>query len=173
MPLKVRRLCGLVLLLLVGGVGLAQAQDPAPKKAAVFDLELIDTSLEGATSGPNPEEARRIALASEELRRRLAASGKYQLVDMTPAAEEIAKAGYLHSCNGCEAAIAQSLGADIAIRGTVQKVSNLILNLNVYLRDARTGEELGGASVDIRGNTDESWLHGVSYMVRNRLAPTP
>jgi putative ABC transport system permease protein len=40
--------------------------------------------------------------------------------------------------------------------GVVQKVSNLILNINVYLRDAHTGHLVTSMSVDFRGNTDES-----------------
>ena len=30
---------------------------------------------------------------------------------------------------------AQKLGADVAVTGVVQKVSNLILNISIYLRD--------------------------------------
>ncbi len=57
--------------------------------------------------------------------------------------------------------------------GLIQKVSNLILNFNVYVREARTGELLRTGSVDIRGNTDESWRRGVAYLVRNRLLDPP
>ena len=53
--------------------------------------------------------------------------------------------------------------------GTVQKVSNLILNINVYIREARRPNRVTAYSVDIRGNTDESWSRGLSYLVRNRL----
>ena len=57
--------------------------------------------------------------------------------------------------------------------GTVHKVSNLILNINVTVRDAGSGQAVRAGSVDIRGNTDESWLRGVSYLVRNRLLDPP
>ena len=138
-------------------------------QAAVFDFELIDTSLEGEMSGQRADEQQRLKMISDQLRRQLSESGRYVVVDETPAAEAIADAGYLHGCNGCEADIARALGAELAITGTVQKVSNLILNINIYLRDAKSGESLGGMSADIRGNTDKSWSRGVSYLVRNRL----
>ncbi len=138
-------------------------------RAAVFDFELIDTSLEGEMSGQREDEQRRLELISDQLRRQLSESGRYVVVDQTAAADTIAEAGYIHGCNGCEADIAHALGAKVAITGTVQKVSNLILNINIYLRDAESGESLGGMSADIRGNTDKSWSHGVSYLVRNRL----
>jgi hypothetical protein len=38
----------------------------------------------------------------------------------------------------------------------VQKVSNVILNMNVYIRDAHTGKLVISMSADFRGNTDES-----------------
>ena len=70
-------------------------------------------------------------------------------------------------CNGCEVAIAHDLGARYALTGEVQKVSNLILNLNLVLRDAQSGTILRAGVVDIRGNTDESWRRGFSYLLRN------
>jgi hypothetical protein len=55
----------------------------------------------------------------------------------------------------------------------VQKVSNLILNINIYLRDARDDRMLQAMSADIRGNTDESWSRGLSYLIRNKLLAEP
>ena len=51
----------------------------------------------------------------------------------------------------------------------VQKVSNLILNMNIYLRDVHTGQIVTAVSADLRGNTDESWSRAMSYLLRNRL----
>jgi len=138
-------------------------------KLAVFNFELIDTSLEGETQGPRADEQERLGKISDLLRQMLKDKGNYAIVDLAPATDAIAKAGYLHGCNGCVADIARPLGADLAIVGTVQKVSNLILNVNVYIWNTASGEEVYGSSVDIRGNTDESWSRGVSYLVRNRL----
>jgi hypothetical protein len=53
--------------------------------------------------------------------------------------------------------LAQRVGAKLAITGTVQKVSNLILNMNIYVRDASSGATIAAMSADMRGNTDESW----------------
>ena len=51
----------------------------------------------------------------------------------------------------------------------VQKVSNLILSLNIYLRDTRSGQLIASMSADFRGNTDKSWQRSASYLLRNRL----
>lgn len=136
---------------------------------AAFDFELYDTSLEGEVRGKNAAEQARVAAVSDHFRKLLAESGRYDLIDITPAAREIAAAGTFRGCNGCDAAIARTLHADIAMTGVIQKVSNLILNINIYVRDVRTGKLLKSMSADIRGNTDESWTRGVSWLVRNRL----
>jgi hypothetical protein len=52
-------------------------------------------------------------------------------------------------------------------------VSNLILNINLYIEDVRTGKPSFVKSVDIRGNTDESWRRGLDYMLRNYLLQEP
>jgi hypothetical protein len=141
-------------------------------RAAVFDLDFVDTSLEGALGQARQDEARRLALAGEMLRRMLAERGLAP-VDLAPARERIAKAAPLNRCNGCDLDFARELGAELAVTGLVHKISNLILNINVTIRDVRDGRTLRGGSVDIRGNTEESWLRGMSYLVRNRLFDPP
>jgi hypothetical protein len=159
--------------LLFAGTGLfstvAGAQDI---RAAVFDLDFADTSQEGASGAVRADETRRLALISDILRRMLTERG-IAVVDLAPARERIDKAAPLTRCNGCDLDLARELGAELAVTGFVQKVSNLILNINVTIRDARDGQALRGGSVDIRGNTDESWSRGISYLVRNRLFDPP
>ncbi|MCP4410012.1 MAG: DUF2380 domain-containing protein [Gammaproteobacteria bacterium] len=53
--------------------------------------------------------------------------------------------------------------------GTVQKVSNLILNINVYIADVETNQFIFIKSVDIRGNTDKSWTRGLNWLLRYYL----
>jgi hypothetical protein len=51
--------------------------------------------------------------------------------------------------------------------GWVQKVTDLILNINIQIEDTASGAVLLNDSVDLRGNTDESWRRGISYIVRD------
>jgi hypothetical protein len=51
----------------------------------------------------------------------------------------------------------------------VQKVSDLILNINVYMAETATRKLTFVHSVDIRGNTDESWTRGMTYLIKNYL----
>jgi hypothetical protein len=163
----------IALLLVCVSIALSSATARARDiRAAVFDLDFVDTSLEGASGQARDDEARRLALAGEMLRRMLAERGLTP-VDLAPARERIAKAAPLTRCNGCELDLARELGAELAVTGLVQKISNLILNINVTIRDVRDGRTLRGGSVDIRGNTQETWSRGISYLVRNRLFDPP
>lgn len=140
-----------------------------PRSVAVFEFELVDTSLEGELRGANQDELERLGLISELLRKELAKSGKLRIIDGAPIAEQLAPGRSLRNCQGCELELAAELGADFALIGWVQKVSNLILNINVAVREVATGRLATGASVDIRGNTDESWARGTRYLVKHRL----
>ena len=137
----------------------------APQKVAFFGVHFLNTSAEGTM----PDEARRLAALEERLREALSGSPRYEFVDTAPVADKAARYQDLAACNGCDARLAAELGADLALTGQVQKTSNLILSISVYLRDAGTGELVGGGSADIRGNTDESWARGIDYILRNRL----
>ena len=139
-----------------------------PPKVAVFDFELLDTSLQGEVNGPQADEQRRLKDVSQQLRNALAEAGKFVVIDIAPV-NAAAHASNLQACGGCDVQYAQQLGADLAITGVVQKVSNLILNMNVYIRDAHNGQLITSMSADFRGNTDETWSRTTSYLLRNRL----
>jgi hypothetical protein len=153
----------LVLMLLVSSPAHAD-----PPKAAIFDFELLDTSLQGEMNGPRADEQRRLKDVTEQVRKALADAGKFVVLDITPV-NAAAHASNLQACGGCDVQFAHQLGADLAITGLVQKVSALILNMNIYLRDAHTGRVITAMSADFRGNTDESWSRAASYLLRNRL----
>jgi hypothetical protein len=154
-------------LALVGIVCAAAAQ---PKSLALMDFELIDEQRAFATEQVRRDDERRLKLATAELSRQLQARGMYRVLDQAPAAKLIEKlrASYdLRQCNGCEIDIGKALGAERIGLCWVQKVSNLILNINIEVKDVGTGDTVYARSVDIRGNTDESWLRGVRRLVDN------
>lgn len=158
------------LLLACTGMILAVAAAHAGPKAAIFPFELNDVSIEGAMSGPRADETRRLALATEELRRLAAREAGYEVVDLEGVKPQIEKAAPLYKCNGCEAEIARRAGAEIAVTGYVRKVSNLILKVFINVRDVESGRLTAVYQADIKGNTDETWRRGVRWLVVNRLA---
>lgn len=147
----------------------APAGAAEPIRVAVFPFGLIDDSQEGEAFGARADETRRLALVTAALIDALRADPRYVVVDLAPVGAELEAKLPIHSCNGCEDRLARAAGARQAIVATVQKVSNLILNLNLYVRDVVAERTSAAMSVDIRGNTDESWLRGVTYLAKNRL----
>ena len=145
----------------------APARADAPR-LAVFDFELVDTSLQGEVDGPRADEHDKLMRVGDQLRKELAESGKFRLLDISPI-NAAAHGSNLQACGGCDVQYAQQIGADLVITGVVQKVSNLILNMNIYLRDVHSGQLVTSMSADLRGNTDESWSRAMRYLVRNRL----
>ena len=136
-----------------------------------FRLRIRRHRIEGATNGPRADESARLAWLDHEMRRRLSRSGRVDVVDVANVADRT-RARDLRTCGGCDAGFAGELGARYSVTGWVQKVSNLILNMNVVVRDAGTGEVVLSKSVDMRGNTDESWSRALDWLVnRYLLAP--
>src|SRR5882757_10313330 len=120
----------LIAIALLTSVLSAPARADLPK-IAVFDFELVDTSLQGEVNGPRADEQERLMRVGDLLRKELAESGKFQLLDVTPV-NAAAHGSNLQACGGCDVQYAKQLGADLEITGVVQKVSNLILNINIY-----------------------------------------
>ena len=146
------------------------ADDTTIPRVAFFGFQLINTSLEPTT----PSETSRIGMLDDLLRERLDTSGRFRIVPIPPdLRQRIAAGPEIANCNGCERDLAKTVGANWAAWGSVQKVSNLILNINLYLEDVATAKMEFVKSVDIRGNTDESWRHGLDYMLRHYLFGQP
>jgi hypothetical protein len=140
----------------------------AQRSAAVFDFELVDTSRQDQLAKPNAEHQARLALVSDRLRQQLAQSGRFAVVDIAPVNAQ-AHANNLQSCGGCDVRLAGQVGADVSITGIVYKVSNLILNMMIFVRDVKTAGNVAIAQADMRGDTDETWTRTIDWLVRNRL----
>jgi hypothetical protein len=145
----------------------ALAADAPLKTIALLDFELIDTGLDHASDAAQRE---RLQAISQALRQEFIDRHFYTVLDNKPAAaliSDLQSRFKLYDCNGCDADIGRALGADRTLTGWVQKVSNLILNINIQVRDVQSGNIVLARSVDIRGNTDASWMRGVRYLARS------
>lgn len=175
--------CLAPVLVLLGVIAPLMVTSPRPAAAAskliVFPFEMIDVTKAsspmgydlggGLPTGPDPEEVRRLKLISDDLVRRITEDGRYQPVGGQDLVSEVEKLGPIHKCNGCEDDIAKRLGAALVLVATVEKLSDLLFNFNLYLRDV-TGEKLRAVmSTTIQGSTDEAWLRGVRYLAERKL----
>ncbi|HEY9039013.1 MAG TPA: DUF3280 domain-containing protein [Roseovarius sp.] len=142
---------------------MAQIRDGAT--VAFLGLTFLDTSTEGAYNAPRQDEADRLALLEEEVRKQFTDQG-LTLLDLAPIAEKLESTTNPANCYGCEIRMARELGADYVLVGVVQKVSNLILAMNLVMRDVATEKVVASRVVDIRSNTDDSWLRGMRYILK-------
>lgn len=163
-----RRLLALAACLLAPlAAGPAAAADAPLKRIVMLDFELIDPTLDRASDQAQRERLQRI---SALLRQQFIDKGFYRVLDTAPQQamiDDLKSRLTLYDCNGCDIDIGRALGADRVMTAWVQKVSNLILNINIQISDVASGAPLLNKSVDIRGNTDASWERGIRYMVRS------
>ena len=153
--------------LMLGALFAATAARAEPPKAAVFDFQLANLGAQP----PTEADKARLGPLSDLLRQQLQDSGRYRVVSTEPVKEDVAKSADLRKCGGCADDFARKIVADVAITGEIQKVSNLILNINVYVKDLKAKTPEKAYSVDIRGDNDLSFQHGVKYLVKNNLPP--
>jgi Protein of unknown function (DUF2380) len=154
------------------GFLLAFAVSPAvaAPKAAIFPFDIRDVEQEGElVPKSKPEDARRMKLVADELAALMKKDGRYEVVDLTPLAKEVDAASPFSKCDGCEAPIAKQAGADLAVTGYVDKLSDALISLQLFARDAETGKLTKSMAAEIRGNTDELWLHGIRWLWKNRF----
>lgn len=168
MPIHLKALTGCMLTAAILLSGEAAAADNDLPALAVIGFDLVDDH-------PDPARAEllrgRLAAITKQLEKGLHERALYRVVD-TAAAEDLIAAQrdrneFLYRCNNCLAEVGNRLGTRLVAVGWVQRVSELILNINVAVQDSQTGVEVLSKSVDVRGNTDETWTRGVNFMLRD------
>jgi hypothetical protein len=145
----------------------------ATPKLAIFPIDMSFPQSEedfySGKKGPTPDEQRRLTMARDELEKLIGAKDRYEVVDIGPIATEITAAQPIYECNGCEIDLAAKTKADLVMTGLMDKISETHLSLTVAIIDVSQSKLVNTASVLIQGNTDESWMHGVRWLVKNRL----
>ncbi|MCF1502375.1 DUF3280 domain-containing protein [Afifella sp. H1R] len=159
------RLSHLALCIVFALAGLSA--EAAPLKIAVFDFELINTTT---SDPPNAAEKQRLVMLSDRLRAALDADQTFKIVDIAPVRERVAETR-LQACGNCDRNFAESLGADLSMVPVIHKMSELILNISIAVRDVKTGRIIAGFNADIRSNTDRSWQKGLDWLLANRILP--
>jgi hypothetical protein len=137
------------------------------RSLVVLDFELVDDQ-----NNPQTKAAQEIRLrnATRQIQQELGARRLYRVVDPASSAELQrylrSEQEYLFRCDDCAAQVGRQMGVDLVMATWVQKVSELILNLNVQIYDVKAQKVVFSKSVDMRGNEDMSWTRAVRYLVR-------
>jgi hypothetical protein len=124
-------------------IGVCSATTDAPsepaKSVALLTVHFLNHEDLEPTTGA---ERARIALIASIFKAKLDASGRYQFVSIpADAASKIAAGPEVGACGGCEFGYGKEFGADTVAWIVIQKVSDLILNINVYMARCRGRED--------------------------------
>jgi hypothetical protein len=142
----------------------------ATTKVAVFPFDFQDAQQVGQLFPETDEnDVRRLKLIADELKSLMRKDPKHEVVDLAPLAKEVEAASPFNKCDACEVPIAKEAGADLAVTGYVDKLSNASISLRLVARDAHTGEVTKTMQALINGNNDDLWLHGIRYLWKNRF----
>lgn len=139
---------------------------------AANTLAVIDLELTGDLGGPEfeQEHAQRLKSEDVELRRDLAASGKFLVVDNSPASSILerlqSERAHLFDC-ACDVEVGKALGVDYTMVVWVYRVSGLILTLTYELHDVASEQIVARKAYEFRGDNDAAWTHAIRYMVRD------
>lgn len=139
-----------------------------PQSVAFLGVRFINDNeaLEPTTDA----ERARLKAIEQIFRMQLEDSGRYRFFALPATVKaRIAGGQPIGECGGCEIELGKELGAELIAWINIQKVSNLILNMNVYMADVASEKMTFVRSVDIRGNTDESWSRSLNYLLKNYL----
>jgi hypothetical protein len=147
----------------------AEAAGPPSIKVALFPFELEDLSAGAGTIPPDEIDREQLRLSTEEARRLIAASGRYQLIDVGAVSDRTATAGNLRNCEGCEAKIAAGLDADQSMIGIVTRISRTEYAVTYKVRDIRSGALVDTAQTDLRMGANVAWSRGARWLIQNRL----
>lgn len=143
----------------------------APAEQTRLRLAFLGVRLQNDNESLEPTtdaERNRMTAIEQQFISAAESSGRYLVVPLTDDIRaEIARGQPIGSCGGCEADFGTKLNADRVAWIVVQKVSNLILNMNLYVADPATDKYTFVKSVDIRSNTDESWSRSLKYLLDN------
>lgn len=145
----------------------------AAQKTVVLPFDLVLQKKEEdffiGAGKPSPAEQARLNTINEELRSIIAADGVHELIDTGPIAKDIEAAAPIVDCNGCEIDLAKKLDGEVLYTGIVDKASDTLLNMRIMETDVATGQLKRAGNVVIQGNTDDAWLRGVRWLMKNKL----
>ena len=148
----------------------ASASIPEAVKLAIFDFEFEDASAGASAAGAAaPSDEVHLANVTSSVRELFEQSGRYNLVDVGSTDAAVVKAGTLRTCNGCDAAIAQRLGADQSFVGVVKRITRTEYTVRFQIRDAQTGAILSDEDSGLRMGADYSWSRGAVRLIKDRL----
>ncbi len=157
--------------LALAGLPAAESGATQAPKTAFLGIEFLNDNA-GLEPTSNAEH-KRMQMVEEIFKEKLKEAGLYSFIDLPRQMQDrIEKGQPIGECGGCEISYGKELGVEHIAWIRIQKVSNLILNMNVYIANVETEKMTFVRSVDIRGNTDETWAHSIKWLIKRYVVPS-
>lgn len=134
---------------------------------AVLDLDYVDTS--GEPTDQTAAHQQRAAAFVADLRRDLAAGGRYRIVPIFCGADPCtSKTNPVDLQKAARAA-----DAKFVLIGGVHKMSTLVQNAKIEIADEQQGRIVFDRLLTFRGDTDQAWQKAESFVARDILQSAP
>ena len=165
------RIRAVVVLLALALVAAWGADVPPPIRIAVFAFEFEDLTPAAVLLKKPADTAATMEKATGAAREELAHSGRYLPIDASQLDTSAVADKTLRDCNGCEAGLAERLGAQQSMIGLVRKVTETDYYVAIRIRDARTGKVLDQEEALFAGD-QSGWPSGVRMLIRHQVLPS-
>jgi Protein of unknown function (DUF2380) len=146
------------------------AEAPSPIRIAVFAFEFEDLTPAAVLLKKPADTAATMEKVTGAAREELAHSGRYLPVDASQLDAPALAEKTLRDCNGCEAGLAERLGAQQSLVGLVRKVTETDYYVAIRIRDAHTGKVLDQQEAMFAGD-QTGWPSGVRMLIRHQVLP--
>lgn len=142
---------------------------PAAERRPVILLDVqyaaaSDQEALGGTRTVNP----RLAIVTERLTAHLAAAPDFHLIANPAVSAELSNYN-LGACGRCELILGRKAGAEVVAVASVQEVSAMLINLQVFLITVADGAIIGAGGTVIHSDTDADWRRAIDYIAEKRL----
>ncbi len=164
-------IAAIVVLALVAPVPVLADDAPQGIKIAVFAFELEDLSPPAVLLKKPTDSAATMEKVTGAAREELAGSGRYTVIDASKLDARGGRDETLRDCNGCEARLAEQLGAAQSMTGLVRKVTETDYYVVIRIRDAHTGKVLDQEEALLAGD-QSGWPTGARMVIRHQVLPS-
>jgi hypothetical protein len=155
-------------------LALAASGEAAEKRRILLlDMQFDSSATEGQTKSMEAQDRARLAKVAERLISRFEASADYEVVDAPEVAKEIASYN-LGACGRCELMLGRKAGADFVMVGSIQKLSAMLMNVQVIVYSVADGGAVAAGAGVIHSNTDADWMRAIDRIAEQKLGlPAP
>jgi hypothetical protein len=138
------------------------------RRILLLDMQFDSSATAGQSKAMEAADRARLAKMAMRLSERFRASGDYEVLAAPDVAKEIANYN-LGACGRCELMLGRKAGADFVMVGSVQKLSAMLMNVQVLVYAVADGSAVAAGAGVIHSNTDADWQRAIDRIAEQKL----